>query len=111
MQTHIGTTEVTRYADEVSLLRSTSIYDVFLVCLTDTGDADGKSGIGRCGVTTYDINTPFVASHTESFVKLINVFYLETLTQCQTYNHLSWSSVHGKDIADVHHCTFISKVL
>ena len=111
LQTHVSRTEVARYADKVGVLGSVAVDDVLLASLTDAGDADGESGVRRCGVAANDVDAPLVASHAQSAVELLQVLYLEALAQRNAHGELSRCAVHGEDVADVHHRRLVSEML
>ena len=71
MQTHIGSAEIAADTNEVGLLGTVAIDDVFLAGLTDTGNRDGQARIRRGGVATYYVDAPFVACHAQSTVELL----------------------------------------
>ena len=81
MQTHIGCTKVARDTDQVGVLGTVAIDDILLAGFTDAGDADGQSGIRRGGVTTHDIDVPFLASQSEACIELLHILYGEALAE------------------------------
>ena len=111
LKSHICRTEVARHTHEVGVLGTIAIYDVVLVSLTNTCDADGKPCIRRCGVTSHDIHVPFVAGNSQSTIERLDVFHRKPLAYGKRHRHLPRCSIHGEDVADVHHRRLISEML
>jgi len=86
-----------------------TINDIVLIGLADTGDADGQAGDGRCGVTTDDIDVPFVACLIQSGIEIFDVLNLKPLANGQGDGHLAWSPVHGEDVGDVLHSRLVAQ--
>ena len=83
MQSHIGSTKVAAHADQVSVLGTIAVDDILLAGLSDTGDGDGQTGIGRGGVAAHNVDVPFLTSQSHTFIEQLDVFYGEALAECK----------------------------
>ena len=111
LESHIGGSEVATDTDEIGVLGSVTINDILFLGLSDTGDRDGQSCIGRGGVTADDIDVPLVAGQFEASIELLEILDREPLADGQRDGDLAGRAVHGEHVTDVHHRTLIAEVL
>ena len=78
LKTAVSCAEIARYADKVSVLGARTINDVLLVGIAQYGDGNGETSEGRRGVSTDNIDIPFIASHAKTFVEVFNIFHFKS---------------------------------
>lgn len=111
LEAHVGGAEVAADADEVGVLGSVAVDDVFIACFADAGDADGQSGErGRC-VAADQVDSVLVAGQAQSRVEVLEVFDGEAAAHGDAHHDLPGSAVHGIDIGKVDHGGFVAQML
>ena len=82
LQTHVGCTQVARYAYQVVLAGSVAVNGLALFGLSYTCYADGQTGQGRCGVTTHQIHAVTLTCQNHSCIEILHILHREALAQC-----------------------------
>ena len=111
LQPHIGSTEVAADAYQVVLLSTAAIDHLIFGRIAHTGDADGKTREGGCGVAANDVNLVSLASHTDAAVEGLYVFEAEAAANGQAHEQLARRAVHGVNVGEVDHRGFVTEVL
>ena len=111
LQSHIGRAEVAADAYQVVLLSTAAIDHLVFGRIAHTGDADGKTRKGGCGVAANDVNLVSLASHTDAAIQGFDVFEAEAAADGQADEQLARCAVHGIHVGEVDHGGFVAEVL